>query len=98
MNVDDGQIYGDWGYAARVDGDVVGCEFFLQVMNILQLKMMNSLLNVMNFVLKMTVFRAEHGRIRALLLPRPQRQPVLQDGHTAVRVKILPALYIHAGD
>jgi hypothetical protein len=29
-NIDDGQIYGDWGYAARVDDEVVGCEFFLQ--------------------------------------------------------------------
>ena len=24
------RIYGDWGYAARVGGEVVGCEFFLQ--------------------------------------------------------------------
>ena len=29
-NIDDGQIYGDWGYAARVDDEVVACEFFLQ--------------------------------------------------------------------
>jgi hypothetical protein len=28
--VDDGEIYGDWGYAARVGGKVEACEFFLQ--------------------------------------------------------------------
>eukprot|EP01052_Picozoa_sp_SAG31_P032088 SAG31_NODE_3479_length_4224_cov_31.581091_1_plen_494_part_00 len=27
---DDGQIYGDWGYAALVNGKIEACEFFLQ--------------------------------------------------------------------